>query len=169
MHLLKLNCPDAVGLLARITGFIAASGGNLLDVSQYTDPVSRWFFTRLAFTGGMVEDDFARFEQDTRVLADSMNAQWTLRHSDRPVRRRTSTKAIRPEASSRGETPFCAQGSGTPSPARGRNQPTRGGRSTGAAARRQRPAGARGTTITERRDTHTSAPASSVMAISRFQ
>jgi formyltetrahydrofolate deformylase len=86
MHLLKLNCPDAVGLLARITGFIAASGGNLLDVSQYTDPVSRWFFTRLAFTGGMVEDDFARFEQDTRALADSMNAEWTLRRSDRPVR-----------------------------------------------------------------------------------
>ena len=85
MHLLKLNCPDAVGLLARITGFIAASGGNLLDVSQYTDPVSRWFFTRLAFTGGLVEDDFARFEQDTRALADSMNAEWTLRHSERPV------------------------------------------------------------------------------------
>jgi formyltetrahydrofolate deformylase len=86
MHFLKLNCPDAVGLLARITGFIAASGGNLLDVSQYTDPVSRWFFTRLAFTGGLVEDDFARFEQDTRALADSMNAEWTLRHSERPVR-----------------------------------------------------------------------------------
>jgi formyltetrahydrofolate deformylase len=86
VHLLKLNCPDAVGLLARITGFIAASGGNLLDVSQYTDPVSRWFFTRLAFTGGMVEDNFARFEQDTRALADSMNAEWTLRRSDRPVR-----------------------------------------------------------------------------------
>lgn len=86
MHLLKLNCPDAVGLLARITGFIAASGGNLLDVSQYTDPVSRWFFTRLAFTGGMVEADFTRFEQDTRALADSMNAEWTLRRSDRPVR-----------------------------------------------------------------------------------
>jgi len=86
MHLLKLNCPDAVGLLARITGFIAASGGNLLDVSQYTDPVSRWFFTRLAFTGGMVGEDFARFERDTHALADSMNAEWTLRRSDRPVR-----------------------------------------------------------------------------------
>ena len=86
MHFLKLNCPDAVGLLARITGFIAASGGNLLDVSQYTDPVSRRFFTRLAFTGGMAEDDFARFEQDMRALADSMNAEWTLRRSDRPVR-----------------------------------------------------------------------------------
>lgn len=86
MHLLKLNCPDAVGLLARITGFIAASGGNLLDVSQYTDPVSRWFFTRLAFTGGTVEEDFERFERDTRSLAEGMGAEWTLRRSDRPVR-----------------------------------------------------------------------------------
>lgn len=86
MHLLKLHCPDAVGLLARITGFIAASGGNLLDVSQYTDPVSRWFFTRLAFTGGLVEEDFARFEEEARTLADSMQAVWTLRRSDRPVR-----------------------------------------------------------------------------------
>ena len=34
----------------------------------------------------MVEEDFARFEQDTRALADSMNAEWTLRRSDRPVR-----------------------------------------------------------------------------------
>jgi formyltetrahydrofolate deformylase len=48
--------------------------------------VSRWFFTRLAFTGGLVEDDFTRFEQDTRALADSMNAEWTLRHSERPMR-----------------------------------------------------------------------------------
>lgn len=86
MHLLKLHCPDAVGLLARITGFIAASGGNLLDVSQYTDPVSRWFFTRLAFTGGLAEEHFVRFEEETRSLADSMQAVWTLRRSDRPVR-----------------------------------------------------------------------------------
>jgi formyltetrahydrofolate deformylase len=86
MHLLKLHCPDAVGLLARITGFIAASGGNLLDVSQYTDPVSRWFFTRLAFTGGLAEEHLVRFEEETRSLADSMQAVWTLRCSDRPVR-----------------------------------------------------------------------------------
>ena len=86
MHLLKIHCPDAVGLLARITGFVASCGGNLLDVSQYTDPVSRWFFTRLAFGGGRVEEDFPRFMQGTRALAGCMNAAWTLRRSDRPVR-----------------------------------------------------------------------------------
>ena len=42
--IIRLNCPDAVGLLARITGFIAESGGNLLDVSQYTDTLNKWFF-----------------------------------------------------------------------------------------------------------------------------
>lgn len=86
MHHLKIICPDSVGLLARITGFIAASGGNLFDVSQYADSVSGRFFTRLAFTGGLADEDFARFEQDTRALANSMSAEWTLRRSDRPVR-----------------------------------------------------------------------------------
>jgi formyltetrahydrofolate deformylase len=86
IHILKLNCPDAVGLLARITGFIAASGGNLLDVSQYTDPVSRWFFARLAFTGGRIDSDSAAFHDQTKKLAADMQAEWTLRPADRPVR-----------------------------------------------------------------------------------
>ena len=67
-------------------GFIAASGGNILDVAQYTDPLLRWFFARITFTDGMVEDDFVRFEQEMRSLAESTNAKWNLRRSDRPVR-----------------------------------------------------------------------------------
>ena len=85
-HLLKLNCPDAVGLLARITGFIAASGGNLLDVSQYTDTTSRWFFARLAFTGGQIERSPEAFRAELEKLAVGMSADWTLRAADRPVR-----------------------------------------------------------------------------------
>ena len=83
-HILKLNCPDAVGLLARVTGFIAASGGNLLDVSQYTDTASKWFFARLAFTGGRIESE--AFRAETQKLAAEMRAEWTLRPADRPVR-----------------------------------------------------------------------------------
>jgi formyltetrahydrofolate deformylase len=85
-HLLKLNCPDAVGLLARITGFIATSGGNLLDVSQYTDTTSGWFFTRLAFTGGQIESDPETFRVEVEKLATDMRADWSLRPADRPVR-----------------------------------------------------------------------------------
>src|SRR5688572_31775515 len=35
--LLKLSCPDQVGLLARISGWVAAHGGNLITVHQFTD------------------------------------------------------------------------------------------------------------------------------------
>ena len=86
VHILKLHCPDAVGLLAKITGLIAASGGNLLDVSQYTDPISRWFFTRIAFTGGKVEESLEDFQRDFQCMANSMQADWRLRPADEPVR-----------------------------------------------------------------------------------
>jgi len=83
---LKLNCPDAVGLLARITGFIAASGGNLLDVSQYTDSAAKWFFARLAFDGGSAAADPDAFQKELSALADSMKAEWTIRPAKRPMR-----------------------------------------------------------------------------------
>jgi formyltetrahydrofolate deformylase len=84
-HILKLHCPDAVGLLARITGFIATSGGNLLEVSQYTDPLSKWFFSRLAFTGGKISSDPDSFRFEFETIAAEMRAEWTLRPSDRPM------------------------------------------------------------------------------------
>jgi len=84
--ILKLNCPDAVGLLARITGFIAASGSNLLDVSQYTDTLAHWFFTRLAFEGGRAGSDPDGFRRELAVLAATMRAEWTLRPAERAIR-----------------------------------------------------------------------------------
>ena len=84
--ILKINCPDAVGLLARITGFIAASGGNLLDVSQYTDPVAKWFFARLAFEGGQAAECPEPFRDELAGVAAGMQAEWTLRPAERPVR-----------------------------------------------------------------------------------
>ena len=83
---LKLNCPDGIGLLARITAFIAGSGGNLLDVSQYTDPVAKWFFARLAFSGGRAIELPEDFRSERTALANTMRAEWTLRPSRRPVR-----------------------------------------------------------------------------------
>lgn len=84
--ILKLNCPDSVGLLARITGQIAASGGNLLDVSQYTDPVAKWFFARLVFEGGGAVENPPRFREELAQIAAGMKAEWTLRAAERPTK-----------------------------------------------------------------------------------
>ncbi len=86
MTILKLTCPDAIGLLARITTFVAARGGNLLDVSQYTDTQAGWFFARLAFVGGESATNPDGFEKALKELMKGMEAEWTLRPASRPVR-----------------------------------------------------------------------------------
>lgn len=84
--ILKLNCPDAVGLLARITGAISARGGNLLEVSQYTDKTSGWFFARLAVEQGDEKWDAAAFAGEFSQLAGDLRADWSLRPDDRKTR-----------------------------------------------------------------------------------
>jgi formyltetrahydrofolate deformylase len=81
--ILKLTCPDAVGLLARITGTIARHGGNLLEVSQYTDTSSGWFFARLAFAA---DGDSRAFTDEFAALAATLRADWSLRPETRKTR-----------------------------------------------------------------------------------
>jgi formyltetrahydrofolate deformylase len=84
--ILKLNCPDGVGLLARITGAISARGGNLLEVSQYTDTSSGWFFARLAIASGGSQWDPGAFAEEFSRLATSLKAEWSMRAEDRKTR-----------------------------------------------------------------------------------
>lgn len=85
-HILKLTCPDSVGLVAQITGLIAASGGNLLEVSQYTDTTSGWFFARLAIAPGRDFWNADEFAQAFAPLAQMLKAEWSIRPSSRKTR-----------------------------------------------------------------------------------
>jgi formyltetrahydrofolate deformylase len=84
--ILKLNCPDGVGLLASITGAVAEHGGNLLEVSQYTDKSSGWFFARLAIEQGNGRWDAEAFARDFSRRAEALRAEWSLRPDDRKTR-----------------------------------------------------------------------------------
>jgi len=83
---LKITCPDAVGVLARITGIIADQGGNLLEVSQYTDGANGWFFARLAFEAGTPEWSPEKFREAFVPLAETLRAEWTFRPVTRKAR-----------------------------------------------------------------------------------
>jgi formyltetrahydrofolate deformylase len=86
VSILKLNCPDAVGLLAQITGAIADHGGNLLEVSQYTDVTTGWFFARLAIEKGRDSWEPALFSEAFGPLASRLRAVWTLRPAEQKTR-----------------------------------------------------------------------------------
>lgn len=76
--LLKISCPDQVGLLARLTQLIACHGGNLLEVHQFTDPLNRWFFARLAIDSDTLPLDLAALRAEFEPVAESIQARWLL-------------------------------------------------------------------------------------------
>ncbi len=82
----KLSCPDAVGLVARVTGLVAARGLNLAEAHSYTDHAARWFFLRLQIDAGEDGDALAALEQDFARCAGEVGATWSLRRAGQAPR-----------------------------------------------------------------------------------
>lgn len=81
LTLLKLSCPDRVGLLSRLTGFIASHGGNLREVHQFTDPLANWFFARLAIDSASLSLDVEAFKAAFNPVGCELEAKWTIRQT----------------------------------------------------------------------------------------
>ncbi|HEY5895176.1 MAG TPA: formyltetrahydrofolate deformylase, partial [Chthoniobacterales bacterium] len=84
--ILKLACPDRVGLLARITSFVAFHGGNLLEVNQFTDPISGWFFTRMAIDSSTLALELPALRKAFTPVAREIAADWTVRDESSKMR-----------------------------------------------------------------------------------
>ena len=75
--ILKLSCPDRPGLVASMSNFITEQGGNILEMSQFTDPVAKWFFVRIEFAlEGSERSLIKKFEQ----FGQSIEADWQFSH-----------------------------------------------------------------------------------------
>ena len=78
---LRLQCPDALGLVARVSGFLSERGCNIVDAQQFNDPANARFFMRVAFqydaaTGlDALRDAFA-------PVASDAGMEWTLKDAD---------------------------------------------------------------------------------------
>lgn len=81
MHstLLKISCPDRVGLLARVTNFVAEQGGNLKEVHQFTDPTEAWFFARMEIETHTLRCDVAELRRAFEPVGRELRADWSIR------------------------------------------------------------------------------------------
>lgn len=75
----KMSCPDAVGLVAKVTSLVAARGLNLAEAHSYSDVASKWFFARLRIESHEGFGDLGRLEQDFSHFASAVRAEWSLR------------------------------------------------------------------------------------------
>ena len=84
--LLKLSCPDRVGLLSLLSGFVARHGGNLLEVHQFTDAQAGWFFARMAIDTTTLQVDLPALRADFAPIAQDLQAEWTIRAEEAPMK-----------------------------------------------------------------------------------
>lgn len=85
-RILLISCPDQPGLVATIAGWVAARGGNILDLDHHTDVESRWFFLRMLFVvppEGAALDALGR---EFASLAGSFEMMVSFRDPTAPVR-----------------------------------------------------------------------------------
>jgi formyltetrahydrofolate deformylase len=76
---LRLSCPDRVGLLSHISGFVAQHGGNLIEVHQFTDPAAGWFFTRMEIDTRTLAADLPALRAAFAPVGAELKAEWTIR------------------------------------------------------------------------------------------
>ncbi len=84
--LLKLSCPDRVGLLSLVSSFVARHGGNLLEVHQFTDAQAGWFFTRMAIDTATLQVDLPALRADFAPIGEELQAEWSIRAEEAPMK-----------------------------------------------------------------------------------
>lgn len=79
-------CPDQVGIVARIAGFIAAQGGSIVGANQYEDTGTHMFYMRYVVDADSLEMDAEAFRAAFEPVAQELQMEWRLTESARPKR-----------------------------------------------------------------------------------
>ena len=84
--ILTITCPDRVGIVAAVTGFLSAQGGYITEASQYGDPDSQAFFQRIVFRRGEQSPDLEGFRRLFAPIADSFRMRFQMHDAARKTR-----------------------------------------------------------------------------------
>lgn len=77
--ILKIDCPDRPGLVARIAGYVADHGANLMELNQFTDRENSLFFARLEIDTSGLDVEIEDFISGFGTLGRSFEARWHFR------------------------------------------------------------------------------------------
>lgn len=81
---LVISCPDQVGIVAKVAGFIAEQGGTIVEANHHTDDVDNWFFMRHEILASSLNDDLQTFKSKFEAIAEQFQMQWHITDSDQP-------------------------------------------------------------------------------------
>jgi len=76
VYILTLSCPDRLGLVHAVSGFLLERGGNIEEAAQYNDHDTGLFFMRLQFACGQLSEDDLQLQ--LRLFAEPYQMKWSL-------------------------------------------------------------------------------------------
>ncbi len=92
-YILTVSCPDRVGIVAAVSGFIAANQGWIVEASHHADPVKSWFFMRQEVLAETLPFDVDTFRQKFEPIAAEFRMRWKI--SDTAVKNRVTVLVSR--------------------------------------------------------------------------
>ena len=80
-YTLTASCPDQVGIIARVTGFIALHKGWILESSFHADDLDGRYFMRIEVKADSLPFQLAEFRSRFQPLADELQLDWRINDS----------------------------------------------------------------------------------------
>ncbi|AXB75581.1 formyltetrahydrofolate deformylase [Novosphingobium sp. P6W] len=82
--ILALSCADRPGIVARVTGYLARMGCNIIEAQQFNDLAEDKFFMRVAFDPGAADRE--EIGEGFGPIAHEYGMAWSMLRRDRPRR-----------------------------------------------------------------------------------
>ncbi len=86
-YILTVSCPDTVGIVFAVSGFLAERSCNIIDSAQFGDRISGLFFMRVSFNGSDGGTSRAQLEADFAAqVAERFAMTWKIHDARRRPR-----------------------------------------------------------------------------------
>lgn len=86
-YILTVTCPAATGIIAAITGFLAAKQCYITEMAQYDDEITQKFFCRIMFRPVSAgSDTIDHIRQQFAAIAEQFAMRWLIINAARPTR-----------------------------------------------------------------------------------
>jgi formyltetrahydrofolate deformylase len=84
VYILTLSCPDRLGLVHAVSGFLLERSGNIEEAAQFNDPGTGLFFMRVQFA--CAQHGFDELKTQLASFAEPFAMQWQLHAQAQPMR-----------------------------------------------------------------------------------
>lgn len=82
-YILTLTCPDRLGIVHAVSGFLLDHGGNIEEAAQYNDHDTGLFFMRVSFACAL---DQKALHANLAAFAQGFEMRWQLHAAQQPMR-----------------------------------------------------------------------------------